>query len=136
MPHPKTALGLDVGEQRIGLAIARAGSQLPVPLLTLPNNETFLSRLETIIHDEDVEILVVGLPRGLDGQETRQTSNVRNFSTNLEQFNLPISFQDEALTSYHADLELRARHKPYTKADIDALSATYILEDYMAEKAN
>jgi RNase H-fold protein (predicted Holliday junction resolvase) len=46
---------------------------------------------------------------------------------------LPISWQDEAVTSVRAEEELRARGKPYVREDIDALAATYILEDYLHE---
>jgi RNase H-fold protein (predicted Holliday junction resolvase) len=44
--------------------------------------------------------------------------------------------QDEAATSRQAESELQARGKPYSKEDIDALSATYILEDFISEQVN
>ncbi len=41
--------------------------------------------------------------------------------------------QDEAVTSKHAEAELESRGKPYERGDIDALAATYILQDWLAE---
>ena len=79
--------------------------------------------------------LVIGLPRGLEGQTTPQTEATQTFGSSLaEQLKLPVNWQDEALTSAQAEAELKARGKPYTKEAIDALSATYILEDYLRAK--
>lgn len=135
MPTIHSAIvSLDVGEARIGLAIARAETRLAVPLTTLANDAGFPSKLQEIIRQESVGRLVVGLPRGLDGQATRQTGYVRDFAATLGQTTkVPFVFQDEALTSKKAEAELRSRKKGYTKEDVDALSATYILEDYLQE---
>ena len=125
-------IALDVGVARIGLAIARGGTQFAVPLTTLANALTFADTLQEIIEQESVAQLVIGLPRGLDGQATKQTGYVRDFAAALGQtVKLPVTFQDEALTSHKAEEELKARKKGYTKEDVDALSATYILEDYL-----
>jgi putative Holliday junction resolvase len=78
--------------------------------------------------------LVIGLPRGLDGQETAQTRAVREFAEQLKPaVQLPYYWQDEAVTSRQAEEELKSRGKPYQKGDIDALSATYILEDFLRD---
>ena len=133
---PNTILALDVGKVRIGLAIARTDTRFPVPHTTLTNDEAFIAELQTLVSQESVAQLVVGLPRGLDGQDTEQTHYVRQFAAGLEQaVNLPVAFQDEALTSHKAEQELQGRKKRYTKEDVDALSATYILEDYLGGAA-
>lgn len=129
-----STIALDVGEARIGLAIARSGTRFPVPLTTLKNDSAFTDKLQEIIARESVGQLVVGLPRGLDGQATGQTGYVRDFAATLGlTIKVPFAFQDEALTSKKAEAELRNRKKGYTKEDVDALSATYILEDYLQE---
>ncbi|HSX45632.1 MAG TPA: Holliday junction resolvase RuvX [Candidatus Saccharimonadia bacterium] len=125
-------LALDVGEARVGLALASISARLVQPFTTLQREDVF-DELEKIIKNEDVGEIVVGLPRGLDGQETAQTASARAFAKELEKrTDLPIHLQDEAVTSKKAEEELRARGKPYAKGDIDALAATYILEDYLA----
>ncbi|HVC36475.1 MAG TPA: Holliday junction resolvase RuvX [Candidatus Dormibacteraeota bacterium] len=127
-------LALDIGQVRIGLAIASTQNRLARPLITLKNDHTFLDRLLALVADNKAKLLVVGLPRGLDGQDTAQTSFVRQFATTLKEYiGLPIYFQDEALTSKQAENELISRRKAYTKEDVDALSATYILEDFLGE---
>lgn len=130
---PRSVLALDVGEQRVGVAVASLAARLPRPLVTLKQGEDFLMKLNDIIKAENVEALVVGLPRGLDGQTTAQTRAVESFTNELrEHCQLPVHFQDEAVTSKQAEAELEARRKPYARGDIDALAATYILEDFLA----
>ncbi len=130
---PKSALALDVGEQRVGVATASLTARLPRPLVTLKQGEDFLTKLNDIIKAENVEVLVVGLPRGLGGQHTDQTRAVEAFTDELRKHcELPVHLQDEAVTSKQAEAELQARGKPYTRGDIDALAATYILEDFLA----
>lgn len=125
-------LALDVGERRIGVAIAHAIARLPRPLLTLERNENIWQTIEDIVNQEGVGEIIVGLPRGLNGQETAQTTLSREFASSLEDhLKLPVYLQDEALTSKQAETELAKRGKTYAKADIDALAATYILEDFL-----
>jgi putative Holliday junction resolvase len=126
-------LGLDVGDKRVGVAVTSLMARLPRPLATLERDDNFVENLKKIINDESIEAIVVGLPRGLSGQHTAQTTRVENFTIELRQLvDLPIHFQDEAVTSKKAETELQNRGKPYQKGDIDALAATYILEDYLA----
>lgn len=124
-------LALDVGEKRIGVAIANPVARLARPLTTLSHDANIFTTLEQLITDESVSIVVVGLPRNLSGEDTDQTAYVRQFTEKLRHD--MIRFQDEALTSKKAEMELRQRGKPYDKGDIDALAATYILEDYLRQ---
>ena len=125
-------LALDVGTLRIGVARAILSIALASPLTWLPNDDTFISALKALIDEYSVTRLVVGLPRNLSGDDTQQTKAVRQFVANLSgQINVPIIWQDEALTSQKAEAELAARGKQYEKGDIDALAACYILDDYL-----
>lgn len=132
-PPDASILALDVGEKRIGLALASYAARLPQPFGALANDQSFLQELQRIIQREAVDTLVVGLPRGLDGQPTAQTRYVEQFARQLQELGLPVRFQDEAVTSAQAEEELRNRGVRYTKEAIDALSATYILQDYLQE---
>jgi putative Holliday junction resolvase len=134
MSNEGTVLALDYGSKRIGVALASNIARLAGPYATLPNDEKLESSLSEIIKNENVTNIVVGYPRGLQGQKTAQTALVEEFVSNLKQgYQLPIDLQDEALTSQKAELELSQRNKPYKLEDIDALSATYILEDWLNE---
>ena len=132
-PNP-TLAALDVGEQRIGVAVASVAAGIAHPLTTVHHDSTIVQTLQTLLTEQEVVALVVGLPRGLDGQETGQTRTVEAFVANLQKhLDIPLHWQDEALTSRKAEAELDARGKPYAKGDIDALAATYILEDFLRE---
>lgn len=122
-------LSLDVGERRVGVAIASLIAKLPRPLTTLDNTDEIWAQINALTTEHDVETIVVGLPRNLSGDDTAQTQYVRSFAEKLADYTLV--FQDEALTSQKAEKELKTRGKPFEKGDIDALAATYILEDYL-----
>lgn len=125
-------LALDVGEKRIGVAQATVPAFLSKPLTTLTNSAQIMHDIVALVQQERATALVVGLPRGMEGQETAQTRAVEAFGHNLEQhLSIPLYWQDEAVTSLQAEAELKARRKPYVKGDIDALAATYILEDFL-----
>ena len=135
-PSASSILALDVGTIRIGIAIASVVVRLPRPLTTLANDENFSTKLAEIIKKEVVATVVVGLPRGLDGQETGQTGYVRTFVANMPaELGVRMPFQDEALSSNRAKSELEARGSAYQKGDIDALAATFILDDYLQANA-
>ena len=127
-----TILALDVGAARIGLALAGRAARLASPYKTIAHTADSIEQLRAICEHEGVQELVIGLPRGMSGQETAQTTAVREYGEQLAAvLPVPIHWQDEALTSVKAEEELVRRGKPYQKADIDALAATYILEDYL-----
>ena len=133
MAASSTILSLDVGEKRIGVARADLAVCIASVVATLDRTETIIEDIQKLVLDNDATAVIIGLPRGLDGQETAQTQSVRRFADQLQpNIAVDIIFQDEALTSRQAEAELEKRGKPYKKSDIDALAAIYILEDYMA----
>lgn len=135
MPRTTNSIiSLDIGAKRIGVAIASLEAKLPSPYTTLILDDQFYPNLKKIIAEEAVTSIVVGMPRNLDGQPTSQTYFVESFINEIKQHvDLPLFTQDEALTSRMAQEELEARGKDFKKADIDALAATYILQDYLNE---
>jgi len=125
-------LALDVGERRIGVARADSIGRIAAPLTTVDVDGTELVVLQRLLLENDVAGLVVGLPRNMSGEPTQQTQLVQQFVQNrLQAFDLPVAYQDESLTSVAAEQELQKRKKPYQKGDVDALAATFILQDYM-----
>lgn len=134
-PKNKQIVALDVGEQRIGVALASVRARLPLPFKTLHNGSDIWAQLTSLLDEEEIVKIIIGLPRNMHSQDTAQTKQVREFAKQLRiHTDLPVVFQDEAVTSVKAKQELDSRARPYTKADIDALAATYILEDYFAEE--
>ncbi len=125
-------IALDVGNKRVGLAMAHKLARLPSPYVTLVRDDDFWPKLQQIIAKEQVGLIVVGLPRNLSGGQTDQTETTQKFIEQLAgKIHLPIKTTDEALTSRQAKAELLAKGKPFDKSDIDALAATIILQDYL-----
>lgn len=128
-------MGLDVGTRRIGVSIAGNGLMVARSLPTLEVTENVMQDLHQLVVSENIGIIVVGLPRNLSGDDTDQTRFVRQFAQELSSLTeAKIVFQDEALTSRKAEEFLQQSKKAHQKADIDALSALYILQDYMEEQ--
>ncbi len=133
MPQTHNLLAIDVGKQRIGLAVASSIARLSRPLATLENNDKFWQQLSEVVEKEQIGEIIIGLPRSLEGRETEQTAYTRNFAEDLKQrFSLPVYFQDEALTSHHAETELKHAGKWTPGAHVDALAAALILEDFLS----
>jgi putative Holliday junction resolvase len=134
--HARNFMALDVGMARVGVALASAEARLAHPHSVLTAGDDLFEQIQTLCHTEHVGMIVVGLPRGLDGQETEQTTYCRQFADQLIELlgsSVQVALQDEALTSQKAMAELAAAKKQYAKGDIDSLAATYILEDYLRE---
>lgn len=124
-------LALDIGEKRVGVAIAEAPIFLAHPVVTL-DAQLLQTELEKLIKERDVATVVVGYPRNQAGEPTAQTQAVESVIKALAlPENVELKWQDESLTSVKAEEELESRGKPYQKGDIDALAATFILEDYL-----
>ena len=128
-------LALDVGSVRIGLSIASSPSFLISLLPATYNDSDFLNNLNKVIEDYSINTLVVGLPRNMSGEKTKQSEFVEKFVDNkLSDLGLKIIFQDESLTSVKAEDLLKTNKKSYTKSDIDSVSASFILEDYLSNE--
>ncbi len=130
-PEPfSSILGLDVGQKRIGVAISNVIAKMPRPLCTLTNNEQIFSEVGKIAKTERAGFVVVGLPRNLDGLETSQSEEIREFATNLTlATGLRVEFADETLSSKRAEQLMRTHQ---TKHGLDEFAACFILEEFFA----
>lgn len=132
-------LGLDVGSVRIGVSFAPAGLSIAQPLATIhygdDDGSSACEQIRALVAQHGVAMVVSGWPRSLDGLTTAQTAFVEEFVAKLKAaLDVPVELQDEALTSRQAEDELKSRGKPFSKEDVDALAATYILQDYLNER--
>jgi putative holliday junction resolvase len=129
-PKLEEFLGIDVGSVRIGVARGNSAARLAQPLKTIgaANSQAEIKKL---ILEHNAAGVVVGLPRGLDGNETAQTQTVRGWVKSLKtQVNLPFYWQDEALTSHHAERISKQ------EAGADAVAAAIILQDFLDSPEN
>lgn len=126
-------LALDIGGRRVGVALASTVARLASPLTVIDLNMTDLeTAVKQLIQEHQVDLMVIGLPRGMRGQETAQTAAVRKIAADLsDAVDITVVMQDEAGTSLEAEAFLKSRGKPYGKEDIDAEAAALILRDYL-----
>ena len=132
MIAPSYILALDYGNRRTGVAIAQEIARLARPLTTLATSDNLYEDIRQLVISEEVRLVVVGLPRGMDGGYTDQTKSAEAFAKTLTQYlDVPVVLSDETLTSVDAEAELGNR--TYPKEAVDALAATFILERYFAD---
>ncbi len=126
----QTILAIDYGLARVGLALGDAEAGVVSSRQTIANNPQLIENLTLLCSDNQVSKIILGLPRGLDSQETRQTKVTREFAEELKALNIPIELRDEAGTSQLAKERL-GKNPP--KELVDAESAAIILEEYLHE---
>ncbi|PKM79752.1 MAG: Holliday junction resolvase RuvX [Firmicutes bacterium HGW-Firmicutes-14] len=129
-------LGLDVGDRTIGVAVSDplgwTAQGLEVIRRTKPKKDW--DRLMEIINQYDVDKVVVGLPKNMDGSIGPQAETVLEFILLLKKkINIPVETWDERLTTVAAEKILigadisRARRKNV----IDKMAAVFILQGYL-----
>lgn len=132
MAKLNNTLGLDIGSRRIGVAIIKDQVAVARPLSTIEMNDSIISQLSDLCKEHEIKKIVAGLPRSLSGDDTEQTKKVRSFVKSLEdQLNIPVQFQDEAVTSVQATEALSAGKRSFKKGEVDATAAALILNDYL-----
>lgn len=134
MTSSKQILALDVGEKRIGVAVADTSVRIAVPLETIDVDGTELKRIAEICVQDNITTIVVGYPRNQSGEATAQTTYVEAFASQLVDI-APVEFQDESLTSVEATRILEQSKKQYERGDIDMQAAALILQDYLESRA-
>ncbi len=121
-------LALDVGDRRIGFAVAEDtfGVARPLPTLRRRELESDVRAVGMIADREEATRLVIGLPLTLRGEEGPQAQRVRRFALACEPLGLPLDLFDERHTTAEA-IRLGA-------PDVDAAAATLLLEDFLKEQ--
>jgi putative Holliday junction resolvase len=89
---------------------------------------------DLIAQPDGLDAIVIGLPRRLSGEDTDQTARVRKLAALLaDQVAIPITLQDERLTSHQADELLARRERDWRKRkpQLDVMAAALILQDFL-----
>ena len=126
----KTFIALDVGERRIGVALINEIARIAEALDVVKTDSIdVFGIIRAIIQEHQADGVVVGLPRGLDGQETAQTKYCQDFAQKLKaEIQLPVYMIDEAGTSIAAD----ERILKGSGTDRDSVAAAILLEDFVS----
>ena len=134
-----SALGLDVGQKRIGVAGCDGTGLIATGLTTIERKsfQQVIDELQAMIHDRQVQILIIGLPYNMDGSLGFQAKQVQKFSRAISHaLSLPIEYVDERLTSYQAEQLLHAENisPSRNKGLIDRKAASLILQQWLDER--
>jgi putative Holliday junction resolvase len=127
-------LGLDFGERRIGVALSDPIGWLATPLTVLSRSsrEADLSAIQALIEQHQVERVIVGYPRSLDGTVGPQARLVEKFATLLRaHLQVPVILWDERLSTAHAERLIHEAGKRVQRERIDAAAAAVILQSYL-----
>ena len=124
----KRLLGIDYGDKRVGLALADMGGlALPYKILENKNQEFLLDELNTIIEQEKIDTVVIGLPNSLSGQSNERLEITQSFVDFLSKhITQPVATVDEQMTSKMFD-------KMGVKKDLDKHSAAAILDTFILQ---
>ncbi|MBE9159326.1 Holliday junction resolvase RuvX [Nodosilinea sp. LEGE 06152] len=136
---PVSALGLDIGRRRIGVAGCDGTGLIATGLTTLQRRSfaELVADLQQIASARQAQVLVVGLPLTMDGEEGFQARQVRKVASGLGQaLGLPIVYIDERLSSVEAEQLMRAagHSVAHEKALIDRKAAAIILQRWLDER--
>jgi putative Holliday junction resolvase len=134
-----SALGLDIGRKRIGVAGCDRSGLIATGLTTLERRsfQQVVESLKAIAEARQVETLVVGLPYTMAGKEGFQARQVKKVAERLSKaLNLAVVYVDERLTSVEAEQLIHAERRAPSrnKALIDRKAAAIILQQWLDEQ--
>ncbi len=123
-------LGIDFGTKRIGLAISDETAQLAREL-AIWSPEEFWKEIAKLVETENVQVVVVGLPLNMSGEDTQKTEQAREFAKQLQdKLSVTVELVDERLSSQMAE------QIAGTSKNIDSLAAQLILQTYLDRNKN
>ena len=130
-----TLIGFDFGSRRIGVAVGETSTGIASPLgaIDAPANAPRFEAIGRIVAEWRPAGFVVGRPKHADGSAHEVARLAEKFARRLEaRYGVPVAFVDETLSSAEAESSLReTRTRAGSKADVDALAATIILQSYL-----
>jgi len=129
-------LALDHGTVRIGVALSDELKMMASPLEFIPA-EPFadvLTRLKALVREKEVELIVIGMPRNMDGSYGPAAEKVREFSTALKDaLAIPLKMWDERLSSTQANRMMAEGgvKRDKRKEKVDGMAAAIFLQSYL-----
>ena len=130
-------IGLDIGERRIGVAVSDPSGRVSTPVAVLDARRVLGDGVELrrLLEDYDeVGLIVVGLPRSLDGREGPQAARTRAAADRIAQLTgLEIRFVDERLTSAEAERRMAesGADSRTRRGSVDMVAASILLQAYL-----
>lgn len=133
-------LGIDFGQARIGVAVSDELGMLAHPVETIPgaNVPAALKRIAEIAREKQVERVIVGLPRHMNGAIGVAAEQVQGFAAKLRPLLLcPVELWDERLSTTAANRALRdsGMRTRQTRGIVDQVAAQMILQGYLDSRS-
>jgi putative holliday junction resolvase len=131
-----SALGLDLGHRRIGVAGCDRTGLIATGLTTIHRTtfENDIAQLRQLIHEREVTLLVMGLPYSMNGEIGTQAKRTQKLARRISHaLALPMEYMDERLTSYEAESMMHAQHiSPSRNRElVDRKAACIILQQWL-----
>ncbi len=129
-------LALDHGTKRIGVAVSDETKTIAQPLEYIPAEPfaDFLTRLKKLLVEKEVDLVLIGLPRNMDGTYGPAAQKVEAFVAVLRSaITVPIKTWDERLTSAQANrilIQGKVR-RDQRKEKVDKMAAAILLQSYL-----
>ena len=129
-------LALDHGSKRIGVAVSDETKTIAQPLEYIDAEPfaDFLARLKQLLREKEVELILLGMPRNMDGSYGPAAQKVETFVAALRNaVTVPISLRDERLTSVMANRILIQGNvrRDKRKEKVDKMAAAILLQSYL-----
>jgi len=134
-------LAIDHGTKRMGIALSDELGMIAQPLEFIPAEPfaKFLDRLKEILSEKQVELVLVGMPRNMDGSYGPAALKVQQFVAVLKDaIAIPIQTLDERLTSAQANrvlIEGNVRREK-RRDKVDKMAAAILLQSYLDGRPN
>ena len=129
-------LALDHGTRRIGVAVSDETKTIAQPLeyIVADPLEGFLKRLKQLLVEKEIELVLVGMPRNMDGSYGPAAQKVQAFVESIKRdVAVPIKLMDERLTSVMANRVLIQGNvrRDKRKENVDKMAAAILLQSYL-----
>ncbi len=134
-------LGLDLGTKTLGISITDRTNTLVSPLKVLhfkeEDYESIIASVKEIVVDNNISLIVLGLPKNMDGTIGFAGQRSLNFQKLLENAGMKVELMDERLTTKEAEgiVHNNNDNVKNTKHKIDSIAASIILESYLKKVA-
>ena len=131
------AIGIDLGEKRIGVAISDSSGNLATPyevVLRTGDRAQEHRQIRAIVEEVEAEIVVVGLPLSLDGSEGKAAKAAREEAKAIGQIvSLPLEMHDERFTTVEAERLLKEQglKAPERRKVVDKVAVAILLQAWM-----
>ncbi len=135
--RPVRALGIDPGSKRIGIAVSDRSGTIASPLTVLQRSRSRqhdLQQIVDLVRDEEVEVVVVGLPLNMDGSQGRAAQlaidEARRLATVV---GVPVEMHDERRTTVSADRSMleAGLDAPARRQRVDKVAAAIMLQSWL-----